>query len=259
MNNMLKDKVIVVTGGAGLIGQEFVKAIVEQGGIGILADINQENGESVLKKLRSELNSTKIVFMLLDITSKDSVELLIKNLSNKYGKIDGLVNNAYPRNKNYGRKFEDVTFEDFCENVNMHLGGYFLVSQQFAIFFKKQGFGNIVSVSSIYGVIPPRFDVYVGTTMTMPVEYAAIKSALIHLTKYMVKYYKGYNIRFNCLSPGGIIDKQQEKFVEKYNAYAQTIGMLKKADLKNSLVFLLSDMSNFITGQNLIVDDGFSL
>ena len=178
---------------------------------------------------------------------------------NEFSKIDALVNNAYPRNKNYGRKFEDVTYEDFCENVNMHLGGYFLMMQQFAEHFKKQGHGNIINIASIYGVIAPRFDIYDNTDMTMPVEYAAIKSAIIHLTKYVAKYYKGYNIRVNCISPGGIYNNQPEPFIKSYNEYALNRGILDSSDITGILLFLLSNESKYINGQNIIVDDGWTL
>lgn len=256
---MLKDKVIIITGGAGLIGQEFVKAVVEQEGIAVIADINQETGNQVKEKLISETRTTNIDFVQLDITSKDSLQKLISYLSAKYGKIDALVNNAYPRNKNYGRHFFEVEYNDFCENLNMNIGGYFLVSQQVAEYFKKQGYGNIINVSSIYGVIAPKFEIYDDTTMTVPIEYAAIKSALLHLTKYMAKYFKGMNVRVNAISPGGIFDNQPEPFLKAYKEKCLNKGMLDKSDLQGTLVFLLSDMSACINGQNIVVDDGYTL
>ena len=256
---MLKDKVIVITGGAGLIGQEFIKAVIEQNGIAIIADINEEYGLKVKETLSSELQTTHIDFVQLDITSKDSLTKAIDYLEKRYNRIDALVNNAYPRNKNYARSFFDVTHEDFVENIGLNLGGYFTTSQQFALYFKKQGFGNIINISSIYGVIAPRFEVYENTPMTMPVEYAAIKSGLIHLTKYMAKYFKGMNIRVNTLSPGGILDQQPQSFLDAYKDLCLTKGMLDKSDLKGTLLFLLSDMSQYINGQNIIIDDGFCL
>jgi len=256
---MLTNKIVIITGGAGLLGKEFVKAIVNENGTAIIADIDDKHGENVKSDISIELNTNKIDFIKLDITSKESVTEMIEQIVEKYGKIDALINNAYPRNKNYGRKFEDVTYDDFCENLNLHLGGYFLVSQQIAIFFKQQGYGNIVNMSSIYGVIPPRFEIYENTPMTMPVEYAAIKSAVIHLTKYMAKYLKGTNIRVNCISPGGILDSQPQAFLEKYNKTALTKGMLDRSDIQGTLIYLLSDMSQYVNGQNIIVDDGWSL
>lgn len=256
---MLKDKVIVITGGAGLIGQEFVKAVVKQNGIAIIADINAEIGKNVQDNLSLELDTTNIDFLKLDITSKIALEECIDYLFQKYGKIDALVNNAYPRNENYGRNFFDVEYNDFVENIGLNLGGYFITSQSFANFFKIQGYGNIINISSIYGVIAPRFELYEDTNMSMPVEYAAIKSALIHLTKYMAKYFKGMNIKVNTLSPGGIISNQSQEFLDKYNAYASTKGMLESSDLSGTLIYLLSDMSRCVNGQNIVVDDGWIL
>ena len=256
---MLNNKVVVITGGAGLLGKEFVKAVVENGGIAIIADINADIGIKVKDDLLLELNTANINFIKLDITSKDSLLECIKYLDEKYGKVDALVNNAYPRNKNYGKHFFDVEYDDFVENLGLNLGGYFTTSQQFAQYFQKQGYGNIVNISSIYGVVAPKFEIYEGTSMTVPVEYAAIKSGLIHLTKYMAKYFKGMNIKVNTLTPGGIFDSQPESFLKKYKEKCLTKGMLDKSDLKGTLVYLLSDMSQYVNGQNIVVDDGFTL
>lgn len=256
---MLKNKVIVITGGAGLLGQEFTKAILANRGIAIITDINQEKGTEVTGNLQKIFPSATVNFQLLDINNKDSILNLINNLNHKYGKIDALINNAYPRNKNYGRKFEDVTYEDFCENLNINLGGYFLTSQQFLNYFIQQDYGNIINISSIYGLIAPRFEIYENTSMTMPVEYAAIKSALIHLTKYMAKYYKGKNIRVNAISFGGLFDNQPISFLESYKVFCLNKGMLDKSDINGTLIYLLSDLSQFMNGQNIIVDDGFTL
>ena len=185
MNNTIANKIIVITGGAGVIGESFVKCISENDGIAIIADINFKAAELLAIKIggRSEA-------FALDITNVNSIALLINSLTQKYGRIDAVVNNAYPKNKNYGRKLENVTYEDFCQNVDMHLGGYFIVAQQFCSAFKKQGHGNIINISSVYGSIAPSFHLYHGTQMTMPVEYAAIKAAIEHLTRYFAQYFK---------------------------------------------------------------------
>src|SRR5690606_17012243 len=128
----------------------------ENGGIAIIADINEELGKKVKENISKELNTTNIDFIKLDITSKDSLKKCIDFLDKKYKRIDALVNNAYPRNKNYGRHFFDVEYDDFVENLGLNLGGYFTASQQFAQYFQKQGYGNIVNISSIYGVVAPK-------------------------------------------------------------------------------------------------------
>lgn len=256
---MLQKKVILITGGAGLLGKEFVKGIISNNGIAVIGDINHELGTKVVQELSEELNTSNIGFILLDITSKVSIKEAISDLSTKYGKVDCLVNNAYPRNKNYGRKFFEVELDDFNQNINLNLGGYFLISQQFAEYFKTVGGGNIVNISSIYGVMAPRFEVYDNTPMTMPVEYAVIKSGLLHLTKYMAKFFNGENIRVNALSPGGIFDNQPDDFLKKYKEFCLNKGMLDPKDMVGTLIFLLSDMGKYINGQNIVVDDGFTL
>jgi len=258
MNN-LKDKVIVVTGGAGLIGRSFIEVIINEGGVAIIADIDYELGQSIKTKLSKELKTKNIDFVQMDVTSTQSLIDSIVYLDDKYHKIDALVNNAYPKNNKYGRHFFDVEFEDFVENTGLNLGGFFLTSQQYAKYFQGQGHGNIINISSIYGVVAPKFEIYDNTEMTTPVEYAAIKSSMLHLTKYMAKYLKGKNIRVNAISPGGILDSQPKEFLSKYNQQCSTKGMLDPKDLNGTLIFLLSDASQYVNGQNIIVDDGFSI
>lgn len=254
----LHDKLIVVTGGAGVIGRCFVRGIVEKGGIAVVADIDFDAAKALADGFGQDFPG-RIEAAQLDITSKDSICGLIADLRQRHGRLDAVVNNAYPRNSNYGRNLEDVTYEDFCENVDMHLGGYFLVAQQFCLAFKQQGGGNVVNMSSIYGTMTPRFEVYDGTPMTMPVEYAAIKAAIVQLTRYFAQYFKGTGVRVNCLSPGGILADQPAGFLSAYNSYCASKGMLSPNDVLGALLFLLSGESRFMTGQNLLVDDGFSL
>ena len=256
---LLDGKVIVITGGAGLIGQEFAKAVMNQGGIAIIADIDEERIQYAVKELAQTFPGDKIDAFKLNVISKDSLQECIDYVDYKYKKIDALINNAYPRNKNYGRHFFDVEYDDFVENLGMNLGGCIIPSQLFSLYFQKQGYGNIINISSIYGAMAPKFEIYDNTEMTMPVEYAAIKSGMLHLTKYMAKYFKGKNIRVNAISPGGILNNQPSEFLSKYNQNCSTKGMLDAKDLNGTLIFLLSDMSNYINGQNIVVDDGFTL
>ena len=255
MSGLIQNKIVVITGGAGLLGKEFCQTIATNGAIAVMAEYDL----SVAEKVCNALGNSHIVPAQVDITNKDSVAALIATISKKYGRIDALVNSAYPRNKNYGKHFFEVTYNDFCENVGMNLGGYFLTSQLFAKYFYEQGYGNIINLASIYGVIAPRFEVYNNTSMTMAVEYSAIKSGLIHLSKYMAKYFKGKNIRVNTISLGGIEDKQPETFLKAYKEFCLNKGMLDAKDVSGTVLFLLSDLSEYVNGQNIVVDDGFTL
>jgi len=256
---MLVDKVIVVTGGAGLLGAAFCKAISSNGGTAIIADIDIEASKRVKDRIDSCGLPGVVDCTVMDITDSKSIEQTILEIVKSHGRIDSLVNNAYPRNKHYGREVLNVSYHDFCENMSLNLGGYFNTTQQFVKYFLEQGYGNIVNMSSIYGVVAPDFAIYNGTQMTMPVEYSVIKSGVLHLTKYFAKYLKGKNIRVNAISPGGIFDNQPGSFLEAYKANCLNKGMLDKEDLVGTLIYLLSDMSSYVNGQNVIVDDGFSI
>jgi len=260
MEKPLEQRVIILTGACGLIGRRFAGAIADAGGIVIAADLDGVKGKNICANLREQNPDRRIEFHHVDITSAESLDEMIAEVFARHGRIDGLVNNAYPRNAHYGRRLEDVTYEDFCANLGMHAGGYFLTTQRLLEPLRAHGPGGaIVNMASIYGMVAPRFQIYDGTPMTMPVEYAAIKAAVIHLTRYFAQYAKKWGIRVNCLSPGGVLDSQPESFLSAYREYAGEKGMLDPADLEGALIFLLSNGSRFVNGQNLVVDDGWSL
>lgn len=255
---MLNGKVVVITGGAGRLGTAFTDAVVGAGGRVVIADLMNERTRPAIAAL-TERHGEKVIAVNTDITDQGSLDALIATSIKSFRRIDALVNNAYPRNANYGRRFDQVEYADFVENVGMHAGGYFLAAQRFIEHFKQQGHGNIVNMSSIYGVVAPRFEVYDGTDMTMPVEYAVIKSGIIHLTRYIASWCAGMNIRCNAISPGGILAGQPQEFLDRYKEHALSKGMLEAGDVTGTLLFLLSDLSSYMNGQNIVVDDGWTL
>ena len=255
-NSLLAGKTILVIGGGGRLGSAFCEGIVGAGGRVVVADFDL----AAATRVANDIGDDTADAAQIDITQIASVTSVIRAAVDRHGHIDGLVNSAYPRNANYGRKFEDVAYADFADNLSSHVGGIFLASQQYWAYLNEVAKpGCIVNIASIYGVIAPRFDIYNNTQMTMPVEYAAIKAAVIHLTKYMAKYFFGTATRVNCVSPGGILADQPEPFLSNYRRYCAEEGMLDRHDISGAVIFLLSDQARFVTGQNLVVDDGFSL
>ncbi|MDP2946809.1 MAG: oxidoreductase [Nanoarchaeota archaeon] len=257
----MENKVCIITGGAGLIGSSFSEICAKNGAKVVITDIREREGKNLAEKIKKITGNSNIVFQKCDIADKKDVNDLIKFILKKFKRIDALVNNAYPRNKNFGRKFEDVTYEDFCENVNMHLGGYFLISKEVSKIMEKQKSGKIINMGSIYGFNAPKFEIYKGTKMTAPaIEYAAIKGGIINLTKYLASYLGKYNIQVNAISPGGLFNNKWPKtFVKKYSEGVKFSRMANPDDISGVLIFLLSDASKYITGQNIIVDGGWSL
>jgi NAD(P)-dependent dehydrogenase (short-subunit alcohol dehydrogenase family) len=254
---MHKGRTVVVIGGGGLLGRALIQALADSRATVVVADTNFEAASALAQEHTAR--GGEVLAAAVNITSEESVLALLDAMHKRLGRIDGVVNTAYPRNARYGRAVEDVAYADFCDNVNLHLGGYFLVAQKVCQYFKARGGGSLVSLASVYGMIAPRFEIYNGTPMTMPVEYAAIKAGVIHLTKYFAQYYKTHGVRVNTVSPGGILDGQPEAFLARYRAFAGTRGMLDPGDVVGTVLFLLSDASQFVTGQNIAVDDGFSL
>ncbi len=247
-----KDKVAVVIGGSGLLGKEIVTALSEFGAKVYSADIHKaivgkENAKNLVQSL------------ILDITSEGSIKRALEKIEKKEKRIDILINCAYPRTKDWGVDLQKVSFTSWKKNVNDHLGGYFLTCRLAGEIMRKQQAGVIINFASIYGFVAPDFKIYEGTGMTMPVAYAAIKGGIISLTNYLASYYGKYNIRVNCISPGGIKNKQHPKFVKKYSEKTVLNRMGISADVVGAVIYLSSDASQYVTGVNLIVDGGLAV
>lgn len=241
----LENKVILVTGGSGLIGREIMKHLKKEGAIAINAEITVETDIS-----KQQINC--------DVTSQTSIDETITTVIDGFGHIDGLVNSAYPRTKDWGTKFEEVPFESWRKNIDMQLNSVFLLCQKVLEHMKQRGAGAIVNIASIYGVVGNDFTIYEGYGGTSPAAYSAIKGGIINFSRYLASYYGKYNIRVNCVSPGGIFENQHPSFVERYSSKSLLKRMGKAEEIAPAVTFLLSDEASFITGHNLMVDGGWT-
>jgi len=242
----MKNKVIIVTGGSGLIGKAIVKDLTKKGAdvinFDLLPSSNNEN------------------FIKCDITNDDSLVKVLNTTIKKYKKIDGLVNNAYPRTSDWGKaRFENISKESWRTNIDFQLNSYAFMTQEVVKVMLKQGFGSIVNIASIYGIVANDFSIYEGTRMNPSAIYSAIKGGLITLTKFLASYYGKYGVRVNCVSPGGVFDNQEEKFVKAYESRVPLKRMGNPDDIAPSVTFLLSDEAKYITGHNLIIDGGWTI
>ena len=241
----LEGKIVIVTGGSGLIGRYIMADLKRRGAIAINAEVS----------VRTNLELGEIC---CDITSVESIDLMIDIVLNKYGKIDGLVNNAYPRTKDWGVRFEEIPLESWRKNVDMQLNSVFLVCQKVLSQMAKQKSGSIVNIGSIYGVVGNDFTIYEGYGGTSPAAYCAIKGGVINFTRYLASYFGKYGIRVNCVSPGGIKDRQHPSFIERYENKSPLKRMGKPDVIAPAVSFLLSNDASFITGHNLMVDGGWT-
>jgi len=252
---MLNNLIVAISGGAGRIGSAFSKSVVENGGKVIIGDINVDRGNQLILELGDDF----ALFFEGNLTEPLIINQMIQKGKEKFGNIDAAVHCAYPISKQWGTRFEDLKSEGLEKDLFNQLGGAILFSQQMIKYFRDQGHGNLVHLSSIQGLSAPKFEHYQGTNMVSPIEYSAIKSGIISITQYLAKYCKGQNIRVNSISPGGILENQPEKFLEKYKSSCITKGMLNSEDLCGTLIYLLSDQSKYLNGQNIIIDDGWSI
>jgi NAD(P)-dependent dehydrogenase (short-subunit alcohol dehydrogenase family) len=242
----LNGKIIVITGGSGLLGRNFVSVCRNVGATCINADIN----------CNDNLNDFQIH---IDIADESSVACAVKKVVERFGRIDGWVNNAYPRTDDWACRPENLPADSWRKNIDLHLNGYYLCcAHAIKVMSRQFAGGSILNIASIYGVVAPDFTVYSGTALTSPIAYAAIKGGIIQLSKYLASYYGPKSIRVNCLSPGGIFDGQNETFVENYNKRVPVRRMGTPEDLAGGLVYLLSDSSRYVTGQNLVIDGGWT-
>ena len=250
---MVDDLVVVITGAAGRIGSAIAEGVLSNGGKVILIDVNKAN----LDKLEEHLGSEKALTMLLTQASQTKRTVAyVKASSDSTHRCSSSCSISSIRG--LGMRFENIQRDHLNEDLCTQLGGAIL-SQRMLKLFSRQGRGNLIHISSIMGVVTPKFENYVSTEMTSPAEYTAIKAALIATTKYLAEYYKGKNIRVNCISPGGILAQQPESFIDNYRSCCNEKGMLDPEDIVGTALYLLSDQSRYVTGQNIIVDDGWSL
>ena len=173
---MLDNKKVIVFGAAGLLGFQLCQDILKQGAYLIAVDLDVE-------VLRDKFSSIAYENCFELHGCNVNIDNDVQSIYKSYNNIDGVVNCVYPRNSSYGKHFYDVTIENFNDNVSLNVGSSFLLMQTTAKYFRKyKNPVSFVNISSIYGVISPDFDIYKGTNMTMPVEYSAIKSAVLHLS-----------------------------------------------------------------------------
>lgn len=243
----LKDKVIIVTGAGGLIGRESLKHLAKCGAKVIGIDVNSFESECDL-------------FLTHDITQPEEIDKILETVLNAFGRVDGLVNLAYPRTADWGTKFEDIPYDSWAKNVDMQLNAVFYICQKTIEIMKKQNSGSIVNIASIYGVVGNDFTLYEEYGGTSPAAYAAIKGGVINFSRYLASYNGKHNIRVNCVSPGGVLDEknQNPSFIKRYSEKSPLKRLGNPDEMAPAISFLLSDDASFITGHNLMVDGGWT-
>jgi len=265
----LKDKVAVVTGGGGQLGFEFSKTLAEAGASIAVVDLNASASQGTVDTLtKSGYNALAIA---TDITQPDSVNAMVEKVISIFGRLDVLVNSAAldpkfdPTAAEKGiapGAFEDYPLADWNAAMNVNLTGTFLVTQACVKQMIKQNKkGSIINICSTYGLNGPDQKIYIKDGKRVaykPVYYTVTKAGVLGFTKYLAAYYAETEIRVNALTPGGVFNNHEEYFVKNYSAKTILGRMAKKDEMNGALLFLASDASSYMTGNNVIVDGGWT-
>ena len=256
----LSNRTIILTGGAGLLGSQYAEGLSQAGANLILADINYAGCKNIAKRLEKK-NKNSILPIKLDLTDQKSIKNMVKKTVKKFSKIDVLINNAAFQGK-VGKerqiKFEDLPSSLWDKAISVNLTGIFLSCQEVGKIMIKQKRGVIINIASIYGIVAADQRIYGKSGQNSAVYYAATKSAILNLTRYLASYWNRTGIRVNTLSPGGVENNQGSLFIKNYSYKTMLGRMAQKNEYVGAMIFLASDASSYMTGSNLVVDGGWT-
>jgi NAD(P)-dependent dehydrogenase (short-subunit alcohol dehydrogenase family) len=256
----LKGKKAVVTGSNGWIGQEIAVTIAELGGDLVLVDRPGTRYDNLLHTLHDNFN-VKIDCIDCDLEDNESRKKLITDILKLPGSIDILINNAafggMSKLDGWIGEFNQQTVETWRRAIEVNLTAAFDLSKELEFKLKQNNNGVIINIASIYGILGPDHSLYEGTNMGNPAAYAASKGGLIQLTRWMSTTLAP-SIRVNTVSPGGVFRNQPEEFVKRYISKVPLKRMGTEEDFKGIIAYLSSDLSLYVTGQNFIVDGGWT-
>lgn len=255
----LQNKVVIVTGGSGFFGIPISWALAAAGATVIIASRNVQKCKDLAAQLVQK--GLSAAGMALDLEDEDSIKTFVQETIAEFGRIDVLVNNAVSRDG--FKNLEDIDRESWEKAQRTNSTGLVFITQAVVRMMVRQNSGNIINISSIQGAVGPNFPVYGNTGMTSPVNYTYDKWGMVGFTKWLANYYGKYNIRANCISPGGYgpgVSQMlgKEEFIENYKRLTPLGRFAEDDDIKGPIVFMASDASAFITGQNLMVDGGWT-
>lgn len=262
----LKGKVAIVTGGVGILGKPFCRGLAEFGAKVAVVDLNESSCQEFADELTRQYG-VGAVGVSCDVTSPEAVAKMVNRVVDSFGEINILHNNAGGKSSNmdaYFAPFEEYSLEEWRNAMSVNIDGAFLVAQAVGKQMVKQGKGgSIIQTASIYGAMAPDQRIYEGSyyygrAINTPAVYSASKSAVIGLTRYLATYWANQKIRVNCISPGGVESGQNEAFQKKYSARIPLGRMAQANEIVGALVYLASDASSYITGQDFLIDGGLS-
>lgn len=256
-------KVAVVTGGTGILGSVYCRRLAEAGAMVIIADLNSGRCESLAAEIMEADGNAE--GMAVDLADESSVQAWARRILEKFSAVDVIVNNAATKSPNFFAPLGSFPLADWNSVMAVNVTGMFLVIRELGPAMAARGSGSIINVSSIYGVVGPDQRIYEGSwyeelggAINTPLIYSASKGAVLAMTRYLATYWGSQGVRTNTLTPGGVSSGQNSTFSEKYSARIPLGRMAETEEMVGALLFLASDASSYVNGQNIIVDGGLT-
>ena len=242
---MTSKKTILIAGSQGLLGKYLTEKLSKDNEI-ICLDI--------LKK--DKISKKKVTFYKVDVSDFNKLNRVKIKILKKFKKIDAIINCTIKQNFN---QFESQKSESFEKCLKVNVLSIFNTTKIFLSMLKKSKNPSIINFGSIYGMVSGDPKIYVNKKRFTSDVYGASKAAIIQLTKYYSVHLREYNIRVNCVSPGGVKDKQSKKFIKNYSNKVPIGRMADKNEIYESVLFLLNDKSEYVNGHNLVIDGGYTI
>jgi NAD(P)-dependent dehydrogenase (short-subunit alcohol dehydrogenase family) len=255
----VKDKVIVISGSSGVMGQQYAEGLAQLGANLVLVDKKIDKSKLFVKNFSKEFKNKHIVIKT-DLTSRSSIKSMVSKIIKKFGRIDVFINNAaFQEGKNERCvPFEQLSMQSWNNVLSVNLTGTMMCCQEIGKIMKKQHSGSIINISSIYGLIGADQRIYGKSGLNSSVSYAATKGAIINMTRYLAAYWQNTGIRVNSLSLGGVKNNQDPEFIKQYSKKTMIGRMGYKEEFVGAIIFLSSNASSYMTGSNLIIDGGWT-
>lgn len=263
----LKGRICVVTGGLGQLGHQFTSTLVSHGARVAVLDMSSTEAD-IKKRYGDNWDRDAIDFLTCDITRRSDLENALEHITSRWGVPTGLINNAALDSPPDSPPQENGPFETYPEAswdriMAVNVKGTMLACQVFGGAMASGQGGSIINVSSIYGVISPDQSIYQyrrdrGEEFYKPVAYSASKSAILNLTRYLATYWGSQNIRVNTVTFAGVFNNQDKDFLTSYLPRVPMGRMANQDDFNGTIVYLMSQASNYVTGANIVVDGGFT-
>lgn len=276
MNSKIKDvdpmfdlsgRTALVTGAGGILGAGFARVLASHGASVILVDVSKSSVEETAQAIWAEMPSCRLMPLQVDITQPEEVSAMMEKANAEFRGVHILLNNAAGKSRDvraFFEPFETFSLAVWREVTAVNIDGAFLVAQAVGGDMRRRGIkGSIIQTASIYGVVGVDQRIYEGSNylggpINTPAVYSASKGAIVSLTRYLATYWGSAGIRVNTISPGGVESGQNDTFVRRYSERVPLGRMAKREELHGTVLFLASDASTYITGQNLIIDGGLS-